>query len=422
MEVNFCHQTAGKLPTQRGGEDSSSRRAGVPPCEQLRVDAIQLVTRGRGGEDASDCGQTGIFVENEIDMSAVLHEGAVYYLPARFRLLLLSAIDLLETMARYRNQTTSVLASGGEYAVSLDQLSALSRQLGEVEQKFERVRRDIMLEGNAVALLLHDVRETWDAIELVAREGGRFPSDIPVLHRQVFQDMWQSLSPLPAKEVAERKTQIESEIRAAASKIAPRLGGESPEAAYDFVLEVLNVVATPKLTPREISVLEQFAQSEGSNGCVTDQWERQQIKRNLPAIQLVSGVPESPESNDTARAQGGAAAQSPKQRRNAPPGSAQAKIEGYLCAHHGYSSGKCTNYEPLGVRKLAGEAGVAPGSVTNFFNLIFMGDPEVTGGHDRYKQACHDGQKLDTSLKLLSGDMTPHVLWNSLRQDVEGDD
>ena len=91
-------------------------------------------------------------------------------------------------------------------------------------------------------------------------------------------------------------------------------------------------------------------------------------------------------------------------------GEAQAKIVAALTLHHSYQSGSCLHLEPVGVRELAQKAGVAPGSVTNFFNKQF-GGPEESDGHSKYKVVCRDPSRLAESLKVLNGEFSPHLLY-----------
>ena len=99
-----------------------------------------------------------------------------------------------------------------------------------------------------------------------------------------------------------------------------------------------------------------------------------------------------------------------KPKRSTSNGEAKTKIIGKLTAHHQYENGSCTHLEPMGVNQLAREIGVSSSTVSGFFKNQF-------GGYVKYTQSCQDSAELGISLKILNGELTPSVLYNSLGDD-----
>jgi hypothetical protein len=110
-----------------------------------------------------------------------------------------------------------------------------------------------------------------------------------------------------------------------------------------------------------------------------------------------------------------------KQKRAAGPGEAEVVIRAFFVAHHKYNNGKCANYEPITASELAQKTRTARGNFTRFLNKMFMGNSTTKGGCSRYRQACRDEKKLDRSMKMIAGDLTPHILWNPLSNHVGSD-
>lgn len=102
-----------------------------------------------------------------------------------------------------------------------------------------------------------------------------------------------------------------------------------------------------------------------------------------------------------------ATATTPKSKRSTTNGEARTKIIAALTQHHGYDNGSCTNLEPVGVNKLAGEINVSSSTVSTFFKEQFQ-------GHNKYKVACRNAGTLGNSLKMLNGELKPSVLFNAL--------
>jgi hypothetical protein len=94
----------------------------------------------------------------------------------------------------------------------------------------------------------------------------------------------------------------------------------------------------------------------------------------------------------------------PKRKRSTTRGEAREKIIAALTEHHQYSSNSCLNTEPIGVAELGKKATVSKSSVSEFFKVQFE-------GHIGYRKACRDVSGLVTSLKLLRGEFSPHLLF-----------
>lgn len=94
------------------------------------------------------------------------------------------------------------------------------------------------------------------------------------------------------------------------------------------------------------------------------------------------------------------------------PGSAATKLTAALIAHHGYESGSCSKFDPIGVRKLAEKAGVAAGSATNYFNTRW-------GGYATYRRACAHPDSLHHGLAAESGEIIPRSLMGHLQFDPD---
>jgi hypothetical protein len=104
-----------------------------------------------------------------------------------------------------------------------------------------------------------------------------------------------------------------------------------------------------------------------------------------------------------------------KPKKSTQQGDARAKLIAALTAHHQYENGGCGNTEPVGVNVLARTAEVSGSTVSGFFETQFK-------GHAQYKAMCHNSPALlVTALKLLNGEVLPHVLIESFSQ-VSGED
>jgi len=78
-----------------------------------------------------------------------------------------------------------------------------------------------------------------------------------------------------------------------------------------------------------------------------------------------------------------------------------------LNEHHQYSDGVREDVGHVGVNKLARHLNLSPSTVSAFFKKEF-------NGHDKYKIACGNLGNLANSLKILNGDLSPHILFNPL--------
>jgi hypothetical protein len=92
-----------------------------------------------------------------------------------------------------------------------------------------------------------------------------------------------------------------------------------------------------------------------------------------------------------------------KHKRSTTKGEARAKLIAAITLHHNYDNGSVLNTEPIGVKALAKEAGVAPASASRFFAKEFK-------GHKKYDAMCSDPSTLVGALRLLRGEMSPHVM------------
>jgi hypothetical protein len=121
---------------------------------------------------------------------------------------------------------------------------------------------------------------------------------------------------------------------------------------------------------------------------------------------------------DVSRINGGTTAPGaqPKPKRtrkhNTKRGDGETKISAALAKHHQYENNSCLNWAPIGVRELAQLAGVGNATVSRFFNNKF--DNGKKAGYSNYKWACqNDRNRLLGSLRILQGDVTPHMLFKS---------
>jgi len=86
----------------------------------------------------------------------------------------------------------------------------------------------------------------------------------------------------------------------------------------------------------------------------------------------------------------------------------KALIVAALNEHHGYSNGNCKkDVGHVGVNKLAKYLSLSPSTVSVFFKKEF-------GGHDNYRIGCGNLGNLAKALKILNGELTPGILYNSL--------
>jgi len=93
-------------------------------------------------------------------------------------------------------------------------------------------------------------------------------------------------------------------------------------------------------------------------------------------------------------------------KRSTERGEGRTKLIAALIAHHKYAGGSCLNPAPIGNNELAKAAAVSTSTASTFFNKEFE-------GHTKYRAICRDIGKLVNSLKLLSGEFSPHVLYGS---------
>jgi hypothetical protein len=93
-------------------------------------------------------------------------------------------------------------------------------------------------------------------------------------------------------------------------------------------------------------------------------------------------------------------------KRSTERGEGRFKLIAALIAHHKYANGSCLNPAPIGNNELAKAAEVSTSTASTFFNEQFQ-------GHTKYKAICRDIGKLVHSLKLLSGEFSPHDLYGS---------
>jgi hypothetical protein len=93
-------------------------------------------------------------------------------------------------------------------------------------------------------------------------------------------------------------------------------------------------------------------------------------------------------------------------KRSTERGEGRIKLIAALIAHHKYANGSCLNPAPIGNNELAKAAVVSTSTASTFFNEEFE-------GHTKYKAICRDIGQLVNSLKLLSGEFSPHDLYGS---------
>jgi len=104
-----------------------------------------------------------------------------------------------------------------------------------------------------------------------------------------------------------------------------------------------------------------------------------------------------------------------KAKRSTVKGEARAKIIAGLNEHHGYDNGSCTNLTPIQVGDFATKTNVSKSSVSVFLKAEFAESNEP--GYTKYKIACQDTGTLGQSLKILNGELTPSILFNSSTGD-----
>jgi hypothetical protein len=109
-----------------------------------------------------------------------------------------------------------------------------------------------------------------------------------------------------------------------------------------------------------------------------------------------------------------------KAKRSFEQGEGRAKIIGALATHHKYENGTCQNSQPIVANELARMAKVGKSTVNRFFNREF--NKGQKGGYARYRRACITPGLLEEALKLLLGETTPSILFNSLRNANELED
>ncbi len=97
----------------------------------------------------------------------------------------------------------------------------------------------------------------------------------------------------------------------------------------------------------------------------------------------------------------------PKNRkRSTHRGEARNKLISTLTKHHRYANGSCLNSEPIRVNELARQANVSKSTASVFFKEEFK-------GHDAYRTKCQDTTILISSLKMLNGEFSPHILYGA---------
>jgi hypothetical protein len=95
-------------------------------------------------------------------------------------------------------------------------------------------------------------------------------------------------------------------------------------------------------------------------------------------------------------------------KRSTERGEARRKIIAAMTESHQFDKGGCLNTDSIGVNDLARKAGVAPSTVTKFFNDEF-------DGHDQYRALCRRSpSELVTVLKMLRGEHSPRLLYNRI--------
>lgn len=85
-----------------------------------------------------------------------------------------------------------------------------------------------------------------------------------------------------------------------------------------------------------------------------------------------------------------------------------------LLEHHGYGRDDELNSDAAVGNELARTLDISRSTVNAFFNENFASDEGAKDGFDNYKKACNDPVKLEHALKLLSGDVAPSILFQSL--------
>jgi hypothetical protein len=93
-----------------------------------------------------------------------------------------------------------------------------------------------------------------------------------------------------------------------------------------------------------------------------------------------------------------------KPKRSTERDEARTKIIAALTAHHQFDNGSCLNLEPIGNNKLARQALVSGGSVSNFITKAFK-------GRAAYRAICRNAGRLADSIKALRGELSPHELY-----------
>ena len=102
-----------------------------------------------------------------------------------------------------------------------------------------------------------------------------------------------------------------------------------------------------------------------------------------------------------------------KKKRSTERGEGQAKLSAALVSHHRYKNGSCLNWEPVGNNELADNANVAWSTAKRFFDQKFH-------GYKRYKAACLNQTDLIASLRILNGEIAPHMLLYGRRPPGDG--
>lgn len=98
-----------------------------------------------------------------------------------------------------------------------------------------------------------------------------------------------------------------------------------------------------------------------------------------------------------------------KAKTSTAGGGAQPKLVAAFSAHHGYSNGSCTNWEPIGIQELYRKSGIGSSDTANRFIDKHFGNKQPDGkyssGLKAYERACADKAKLITILKLINGEV-----------------
>jgi len=179
------------------------------------------------------------------------------------------------------------------------------------------------------------------------------------------------------------------------------------EFSADAIAQQLQI-AVPRSTGRVVIASDSpHVWLEGRHPGTPWVWHFPDVFRVLDAEPQGADTP--PPSTSTPPAgtqQGGGDDPRATKKRSTERGEGRCKLIAALIEHHKYDNGSCLNPAPIGNNELAKVAEVSTSTASTFFNEQFK-------GHTRYKAICRDIGKLVHSLKLLSGEFSPHDLYGS---------